>query len=382
MKINVCVLFGGKSTEHEISIISALQLIENFDYNKYNVIPVYISKSNEFYTGEKLLNIKNYQNINLLLKKLKKVNFIKENEKVFLEEKKNFYYKKIYQVDCVFLVVHGTNAEDGTLSGYLNLLDCPYVGSDVCASALSMDKYYTKCILKYNDIDVVDGYLFNIYENTSNIVKKVEEKLKYPVIVKPNNLGSSIGIKSANNKEELIEAINYSFMFSKYILIEEKIENFKEINCSVLGDSENCEASCLEEVVKTDEILSFKDKYLNSSKSVKGMESLSRIIPAKIEKEAEEEIKRISKKIFKLFRNNAVVRIDYILDNTNGKIYVNEINNIPGSLANYLWKESGKSYSQLIDDLIKLAFKRHREEKKINYTFDSNVLNNCNSIKK
>ena len=300
---------------------------------------------------------------------------------MYLEEKTTFYYKKIFKVDCAFLIVHGTNAEDGTIAGFLNILGCPYVGSDVCSSALSMDKYYTKCILKYNDINTVNGYLYNIFDDLDTIMEDIESKLCYPVIVKPNNLGSSIGIKSANNREELIEAINYSFLFTKYILVESKLENFREINCSVLGDIENCETSCLEEVIKTDEILSFDDKYLNSSKSYKGMESLSRIVPAKLDKELEMKIKDISKKVFKLFRNNGVIRVDFMIDNDNN-IYLNEINNIPGSLANYLWKESNKNYNELLDELVKLAFKNKREEEKITYTFNSNVLDSCNGIKK
>ena len=261
------------------------------------------------------------------------------------------------------------------------MFNVPYVLSDVCSSAVSMDKYFTKCILNYNNIDVLPGLTFNIHDDIDIVIKQIEDKLSYPVIVKPNNLGSSIGIKSASNIDELKDAIYYSFEFSKDIIVEEKLNEFREINCSVLGDSENMITSSLEEVIKSDEILSFNDKYLSNLKT-KNIDPLNRIIPASISKELEDKINNISIKIFKILKSNGVIRIDYLYDQNKDKLYVNEVNNIPGSLASYLWKESGKNFTTLLDELIKLAFKRYREDEKINYVFLSNVLNKTNKIKK
>jgi D-alanine-D-alanine ligase len=381
MKINICILYGGKTTEHEISIITALEALENFNKDKYNILPVYISKENDFYTGSELLDINNYKDIEILLTKLKKVNFIKENNNLYVKVKNKFYNRKIFKVDCLFPIVHGTNTEDGTIAGYLSMFNVPYVLSDVCSSAVSMDKYFTKCILNYNNIDVLPGLTFNIHDDIDIVIKQIEDKLSYPVIVKPNNLGSSIGIKSASNIDELKDAIYYSFEFSKDIIVEEKLNEFREINCSVLGDSENMITSSLEEVIKSDEILSFNDKYLNNLKT-KNIDLLNRIIPASISKELEDKINDISIKTFKILKSNGVIRIDYLYDQNKDKLYVNEVNNIPGSLASYLWKESGKNFTTLLDELIKLAFKRYREDEKINYVFLSNVLNKTNKIKK
>ena len=381
MKINICILYGGKTTEHEISIITALEALENFNKDKYNILPVYISKENDFYTGSELLDINNYKDIEILLTKLKKVNFIKENNNLYVKVKNKFYNRKIFKVDCLFPIVHGTNTEDGTIAGYLSMFNVPYVLSDVCSSAVSMDKYFTKCILNYNNIDVLPGLIFNIHDDIDIVIKQIEDKLSYPVIVKPNNLGSSIGIKSASNIDELKDAIYYSFEFSKDIIVEEKLNEFREINCSVLGDSENMITSSLEEVIKSDEILSFNDKYLNNLKT-KNIDLLNRIIPASISKELEDKINDISIKTFKILKSNGVIRIDYLYDQNKDKLYVNEVNNIPGSLASYLWKESGKNFTTLLDELIKLAFKRYREDEKINYVFLSNVLNKTNKIKK
>lgn len=381
MKINICILYGGKTTEHEISIITALEALENFNKDKYNILPVYISKENDFYTGSELLDINNYKDIEILLTKLKKVNFIKENNNLYVKVKNKFYNRKIFKVDCLFPIVHGTNTEDGTIAGYLSMFNVPYVLSDVCSSAVSMDKYFTKCILNYNNIDVLPGLIFNIHDDIDIVIKQIEDKLSYPVIVKPNNLGSSIGIKSASNIDELKDAIYYSFEFSKDIIVEEKLNEFREINCSVLGDSENMITSSLEEVIKSDEILSFNDKYLSNLKT-KNIDPLNRIIPASINKELEDKINDISIKIFKILKSNGVIRIDYLYDQNKDKLYVNEVNNIPGSLASYLWKESGKNFTTLLDELIKLAFKRYREDEKINYVFLSNVLNKTNKIKK
>ena len=227
MKIKLGVFFGGKSVEHEVSIITALQAIENMNKEKYEIIPIYIAKDNKMYCGDCVADIKEYTNIDNLKKISTQVTLsLKDNKTVLLRTNKKFYENEIYNsIDIAFPIVHGTNVEDGTLQGYLKMFNLPYVGCDVTSSAVGMDKYVSKIILKENDIPVLDCKCFYKNEETGEIIKKVEEDIKYPVIVKPINLGSSVGIVVAKNSEELEEAIEDAFTYARKILIEKAIEN-------------------------------------------------------------------------------------------------------------------------------------------------------------
>lgn len=387
MKIKIGLLFGGNSVEHEVSIISALQAKESFNKDKYEIIPIYITKSNEMYVGEKIGEIEEYKNIKNLINKSQRVLLVKNQNRVeIIKYPFKMFGNNIYDyIDVAFPVVHGTNVEDGTLQGYLNMLNIPYVGCDVLSSAVGMDKYVMKTVLKDNDIKVLDCLVFTLkdYSNINLIKEQVIKKFGFPVIIKPIDLGSSIGIKKANNEEELTEAIDYAFTFASKILIERAVVNLREINCAVLGDYEDAVCSECEEPVGSDEILSFNDKYLSSgSKSGKttshgkGMANLQRKLPADISKEMKDEIQNIALKTFKVLGCSGVVRIDFILDNE--EIYVNEINTIPGSLAFYLFEAKGEKYEEELDKLISLALKRDREQKNITYTFDSNILESVN----
>lgn len=386
MKVKVGVLFGGKSVEHEVSIISAIQAIRYINKEKYDVIPIYINKNNEMYVGDNIGNIEKYKNIKELINNSQRVVLLNNNDKLEIykypfKKLTNNYYDYI---DVAFPIVHGTNVEDGTLQGYLKTLNIPFVGCDVTSSAVGMDKYIMKAILKDNDVPVLDCMKFNINEynlDATKIVDSVEENIKYPVIVKPINLGSSVGIKIAHDKEELFEALEYSYSFSKNVLIEKAITNLKEINCSVLGDYEEAIASECEEPIGSDEILSYEDKYIsNGSKKTgsKGMTSLDRKLPAEITEELKVKIQELAVKTFKALNCNGVSRIDFMIDQDNNEVYVNEINTIPGSLSFYLWKATGIEYEELLDRLIKLALKRDREEKDISYSFDTNILEGVN----
>ena len=275
MKIKIGVFFGGKSVEHEVSIITAIQAIENMDKNKYDIIPIYISKENKMYCGEYIGDITRYKNIDDLIKISHQVTLAQINNKVaLLRCNKKFLKNNIYDyIDIAFPIVHGTNVEDGTLQGYLKIFNIPYVGSDVMASACGMDKYVCKCILKENDIPVLDCKCFTLKdynEDLEKVINTIEENFSYPVIVKPVNLGSSVGIKIAKNLEELKDAIEDAFLYSKKILVERAIKNLREINCSVVGDYESAAASACEEPIKTDEILSFNDKYISGRKEASG----------------------------------------------------------------------------------------------------------------
>ncbi len=378
MKINVGVFFGGISVEHEISVISASQAMSAMDKEKYNIIPIYIAKSGIFYTGNELMDIQNYSDINKLLSKCQAINIIHDhNEPVIIKYPGSKFSKNIIRkIDVAFPVVHGTNVEDGTLQGYLEMLKIPYVGSDILASSIGMDKVLMKKALRESGIPTVDYVSFyskDWYKDNQPIIAKLENEIKFPVIVKPANLGSSVGIKKVNHLDELEEAVFLAQTFSKKILIEKMIKNLKEINCSVLGDYEKTEASVCEEPISSDEILSYKDKYLNKGSS-KGMSAIKKKLPADIPEEQSQLIKKLAMDTFKTLGCSGVARVDFLIDKDTNRVYVNEINTIPGSLSFYLWEATGKPFPKLIDDLIGLALKRERERKSIVFSYDINIL--------
>lgn len=394
MKIKVGVLFGGKSVEHEISVISAIQAMQSLNRDKYDVIPIYITKSNEFYVGENVGKIESYTDIASLIKSSQRVIMVNDENKVKLIKYPQKMLSKGYvdYIDVAFPVVHGTNVEDGTLQGYLQMMNIPYVGCDVLSSAVGMDKYVMKTVLKDNGIPVLDCkcYTANQYdENEEAIVDEIENAIGYPVIVKPVNLGSSIGISKAENRTELYDSLETAFQYATKVLIEAAVQNLKEINCSVLGDYEKAEASECEEPVSSDKILTFAEKYIGdgsakgakgakggakSSGGSKGMATLKRKIPADITDEQRDTIRTLAVKAFKCLGCGGVSRIDFMMDTKTGNIWLNEINTIPGSLSFYLWEPVGVKYPELLDRMISLALKRERESESITYTFDSNVL--------
>ncbi|RCW71955.1 D-alanine-D-alanine ligase [Saliterribacillus persicus] len=380
MKTKVAVIYGGVSVEHEVSVISALQAIHAMDDSKYDILPIYISKNREWYTGEDLKTIENYQKLDQLLEKSDKVVFEQQTDKkVILRKKEKSIFSKgfISNVDVVFPVIHGTNGEDGSLQGYLELLGLPYVGCDVASSAAGMDKVMMKQILRDQKVPIVDYEWFysTTWLNEAEDIKQKAEALGYPLIVKPANLGSSVGISKAKNAGELEEAIDLAVEYSHKIVIEKMISNLTEVNCSVIGDYEEVESSVCEQVLSSDEILSYEDKYQSGGKSgdTKGMESVNRIIPAEISEKATQNVKQLAEKTFKLLGASGVSRIDFLL-NENEEVFVNEINTIPGSLSFYLWEPSGKDFMALTDQLIQLALKRDRERESIHFSIDTNLF--------
>lgn len=385
MKIHVAVLFGGKSVEHEVSVISALQAIQSMNKDKYAVYPIYITKKNELYWGEDLDKIEEYKNIPALLQKSTKINIVTDGSKTYLvpqQQKRFSKAKPIACIDVAFPIVHGTNVEDGALQGFLKTLNLPFVGCDVLASAICMDKFAMKVMLKEAGFPVLDGIRFTAqdYKNEEKILADTESRFGYPVIVKPVDLGSSVGISKAENRQELEDALELAFQFADKILIEPAVVNLKEINCSVLGDYTAAEASELEEPISADKILSYKDKYMDGGKKTggsKGMSSLKRKIPAEIPAETAEKIKEIAVNAFKYLDCNGVVRIDFLMDSKTGEFWINEFNTIPGSLAFYLWEPKGVSYTNLLDRLISLALKRQRSNEEITYSFDTNILSSA-----
>ena len=387
MKIKVGVIFGGKSVEHEISIISAIQAMQSLNKEKYDVIPIYITKNNEFYTGTRIGDIDAYRtDVKALLKESQRVLLVNDgkNVKLLRYPQKAFSKPVVGEIDVAFPIVHGTNVEDGTLQGFFKMLNLPYVGCDVLSSALGMDKYAMKTVLKDNGIPVLDCRTFTAMQydlDNDKVIAAIEEAFAYPVIVKPVNLGSSIGISKADSREKLIDALDTAFCYAQKVLVEPAVQNLKEINCAVLGDCDEAIPSECEEPVNADEILSFEDKYIGNGKTgakktggSKGMATLSRKIPAEITPEQKKTIQDYAVKAFRVLGCSGVSRIDFMMDKEKGEIWLNEINTIPGSLSFYLWESIGVSYPALLDRMISLALKRERENENITYAFDSNVL--------
>ena len=383
MKTKVAMLFGGKSVEHEVSVITGIQALLAMDNDKYDVTAVYMNKKNEMYVGDDIGKIESYKDIDGLIARSQRVIPVNNDGKVQLVSypPKKFGKNITIDVDVVFPAVHGTNVEDGALQGFLKTIGVPFVGCDVTASAVGMDKYITKMILKEAGVPVLDAKIFTLsdYEDMELLADRIEKDIGYPVIIKPVNLGSSVGISVAGDRVELFNSIDDAFRYASKILAEHAITNLREINCSVLGDENEAEASECEEPLHTKDILSYEDKYVNNAKGSgsKGMASVSRKIPAEISEDLREQIRSTAVKSFKALGCNGVSRIDFMIDEDTGKLYFNEINTIPGSLAFYLWEPLGVPYSELLDRMIKLAMKRVRTESGLTFTFDTNILNSA-----
>ncbi|MBL3588775.1 MAG: D-alanine--D-alanine ligase [gamma proteobacterium endosymbiont of Lamellibrachia anaximandri] len=377
MKPNVGVFFGGRSVEHEVSIISGLQVVHAIDADLYRVTPVYISKMGEWYIGDKLSEIDNFKQLETLLSESTEVMPHGDGGQLELYRVPPARLKNnlIEKLDIVFPVIHGTNGEDGTLQGLLEMAGVPYAGCDVSASVIGMDKILTKTLLRGNGIPVVESESCRMeawYQDRRAIIDRIQSKLGYPVVVKPANLGSSIGISVAASKAELEEAIENAGQYDPSILVERMVTRLKEINASVLGNRDESEVAALEEPLRSSGILNFADKYQGGK--TKGISSTDRVLPAEIPGELADRIRQLAKETFSLIGASGVVRIDFLVDEERGDVFVNEINTIPGSLAFYLWEASGVSFAALTTRVIKLALERFREKGRRTYVFDSNLL--------
>ena len=383
MKKQLGVIFGSRSCEREVAIISAVQMMRHADPEKYDVVPVYIDENGNWYTGEPLKNIESYKPFRPDRAGITKVfpDLTSGSGALLAHRKAGGLLAKdriemVARVDVFVVVMHGLNGEDGTLQGLLELANVPYTSSGVGASALGMDKILMKQFFRGADLPVLPGVSCSRREfgkDRAAFVARVEKELGFPVFVKPANLGSSIGVSRADDAASLEESLELAFEYDRRVLVEKGLNKPVELNCSVLGyDDEVC-ASPIEMPVNQDEFLDFKDKYLASGGS-KGMASLHRVLPAPIEDELKEEIQSLSCRIFRLMDCKGVVRIDYMFDRDSGKLYITEINTIPGSLSFYLWENAGMRYAELIDRLVSCAEKAHADKNRANYAFTSDIL--------
>lgn len=370
---NIVVFFGGVSCEHDISIITGLQVLENIDKKLYKIYPVYISKSGKWFYDKNFKDVKQF--IDFQESKYEQSFILSGQPKLFV--KKGPFLKKVTNVDCAVICCHGMNGEDGTLQGLLELSKIPYTSSGVLGSSVCMDKIFMKMILEVNNFPITNYIWFdydNFVENKSSFLAKIETQLHYPIMVKPSNLGSSIGISRCNNQQELLKAIEVASKYDFRILLEDAIINLREINCGCFGNDNNVITSNLEEPLSWQKFLTFDDKYLHFS-GVKFEKN-----KFNLDKNLIKDIKEMSKKIFKTFCCDGMVRIDFLLDSKTDEIFVNEINTIPGSFANYLW--DNKSYKDLINELIENANYKFQKKQLNTYTYESEALSNYSSKSK
>lgn len=395
--LNVGLIFGGVSPEHEVSVITALQVAAALDRQRYRPIPIYIAKDGGWYTGKQLLQIEVYKDLETLTLIAQRVHLEQntDNRKVELiaNVPRLWMGKQLQriQIDVLFLALHGSEGENGGLQGMCETLNVPYTGSGVMGSALGMDKVISKMVARDQDIPIVPFMAFNEsqWADQEEVwLDRCEAELGYPVVVKPARLGSSIGIAKADDRAALDAGIEEAFRYDEKVVIEHAVQNLREINCSVLGDVREAVASVLEEPVTGEELLSYKEKYMRGADdagtkstgskmeaaSSEGMASLDRIIPAPLSKEQTRSIQALGVRIFQLFECAGLARIDFMMNAETGAIYFNEINTIPGSFSFYLWEPSGIPFDELASRLIELAFKRHSERNRRVRTYDVNLL--------
>lgn len=355
MKLKIGVIFGGKSLEHELSIITALQAMDNIDPDKYEVVPIYITKDLTWYSSGCLRYIDSFNNYNLIKKYATKVNLINKNGR-FVLQTAGLIKREFTELHLVIPMVHGRGTEDGTIQGYLQTVGIPCVSNNIYSSVICQDKVFTKQLLEHNGLPTVKYvWLFdNEYnKNKEELFKKIDE-LEYPLIIKPATLGSSIGIKTVKQKEELDTAINEVLKYDRKIIIEEQLESVLEYNISILKTNDKLFVSSIEEISTNLEYRNYEDKcnlenYLNGN--------IVRTNPAKISEKMSDEIIKLAKKTTSLLNNTGLSTVDFLYDKKKKKLYIDEINSIPTCFSHHLWEEANISYKELftimINDTIK-----------------------------
>lgn len=377
MKLKIGVIFGTKSLEHELSIITALQAMDNIDPEKYEVIPIYVTKDLVWYSSGCLRYVDSFNNFNLIEKYATKVNLINKKGR-FVLQTTGIIKRELTELHLVIPIVHGRGAEDGTIQGYLQMIGIPYVSNNIYSSVVCQDKVFTKQLLEYNEIPNIKSVWFfdnEYFKNKDELLKKID-KLSYPLIIKPATLGSSIGIKIVKRKEELDTLINEVLKYDRKIIIEEKIDDVLEYNISILKTNDKLYISAIEEIETNLEFRDYIDKcnldnYLNGN--------ITRTLPARISEKLHDEIIDLSKRTINLFNNTGLSTIDFLYDKNKKKLYLNEINSIPLCFSHHLWEEANISYKELltimINDTIKNINKDTDMIKDTNMTVLKNLKN-------
>ncbi len=376
MKLSIGVIFGGNSLEHELSILTAIQAMDNIDKERYEVVPIYITKDLTIYTGGMLRYIDSYKDFNLIKKYAIKAHLVNKNGK-FILQKTGIFKGEYKEIHLAFPMVHGKNTEDGGIIGYLETIGIPFVGSDIYASSLCQDKVFTKQVLEANGLPVTDYVHFTDTDYTldkEDIFKKID-KLSYPLIIKPARLGSGIGIELVNRKEELESSIEKVMKIDERVLVEEYIEDRKEYNMAVLLSKGKLIGSVIEEIEK-EGFCNYYDKYHKDDEEDDGFK---RTYPADISKTLNEEIEKTSKKAYSVLSLGGVARIDYIYDKKKKKLYINEVNTIPNFFSHHLFEDKNIDYRELLGIMIKEAIDKIHKEAKMIHSNDDQLFKKVTS---
>lgn len=374
LRKNVAVFFGGNSVEHDISIITGVQTINALNKEKFCVYPIYITRENKFLTSEDYFDMQTFSK-GLETKKGQEV-LLKNGELFFVKRNK---LKRVCKLDFVFLATHGGSGENGELEGLIDMNNLPSSSSGVLGSSIGMDKILTKKLCEAMKIPVCDYEILTYLdskENVESVATRVLKKLELPVIVKPATLGSSIGITVCDTREKLKNAISFAFLFDVEVIVEKAVENLREYNIAVLGNNFVCETSNIEDVTDAHKFLSFESKYLSDGKG-KGMENLGREFPAKIDENLKSKIENIAKTFFLGAHMRGSVRLDFLYDEGSGELYLNEANTIPGSLANYLWRDKHYNFSKVLEKMMAYSVQEFEVRSAKIKRFSSNVLTKC-----
>lgn len=376
MSNRVAVIFGSRSVEHEVSIITAHQVMRALEAARYQVVPVYISKEGGWYTGDALRRLETFKRLDLGTFSRVQIVLDPSTSHLFSTARKGLFGREqTIDVDVVFPVLHGTNGEDGTVQGLLELAGVPYVGCGVLGSAVGMDKVLMKAAFVQNDLPVVEYVWFTRQQwqtAPESVLHRIESSIPYPAFVKPANLGSSVGISRARDRESLEFALDVASQYDRKVLVERSIEQVREINCAVMGNEDVIPSAC-EEPISWEDFLGYEDKYLRGATG-KGMKGGQRRVPAEIGEEQTRRIQELAVQAFKAIDGMGTARVDLLVDRNSDEVYVNEVNTIPGSLAFHLWQPVGLSPAQVVTNLIQLALEAWEEKRRTVYSYDTPIL--------
>lgn len=374
--LKVGVIFGGRSVEHEVSVITGMQVIENMDKEKFLPIPIYITKEGKWLSSEAFKNFKTFKDGDFSSAKNVMLGCDYGDFNLYINpEAKSMFDKKVYDtLDLVFFALHGTNGEDGSCQGLVETVGLPYTGTNVLSSSVGMDKVIMKDVYRANGLPVVNYryyYRSKWRSSKEEVMADIEKNLTYPLFIKPSNLGSSIGISKVKNKDNLEEALMIAFSYDKKVIVEESVENAREINCAVMGYEENVETSELEEPLDFKELLTFDDKYV-SNKKAPGTKTMRNLL--KKDEPLRDELESLATKAFTFIDAAGNARVDLLVSKDTGKIYINEINTIPGSVAFYLWEPKGYSFKDLITKMLEIAQEVDTMRKETVYSYDAELF--------
>ena len=383
-KLRLGILFGSRSTEHEVSIVSALQLANYVNPFKYEVTLVYISREGAWYVGGALWKLETYLDFDPRKSGLTQVfPDLTARSRALVSARREGLLRgesrrAEARLDCVIPVMHGLHGEDGSLQGMLEMMDMPYTSCGVAGSAVGLDKIMMKQAFRGCGFPVMPDTAVSRQEwlhDPEALINHIESLLPYPVFVKPANLGSSIGVSRADNREKLKDALELGFSLDRRCLVEQGLDKPEEVNCAVLGYDGDITTSVVEMPVREGDLLDFETKYLRAAQGG-GMASLSRVIPAPISEAETARVKQLSRDIFWALDCKGVVRVDFMIDRATRGIYVTEINTIPGSMAFYLWEKTGEGlrYRHLIDRLVYYAMKAYQDKDSNITSFQSEII--------